>query len=183
MEQPQLPSDDDIVFAYANHSSLDQNDKCFVYPSHEAPVALIKHDHKAFGIVGEARNQQYAFQALQQIPEQERRGIRIPKIYRVIDRHDSVYIVMEYVPGKTLREISNRDDYTDSCLYSQIEKALRLFLSFKVPSTVPPGPAGGGLIRHPIFKYTTASVIYKSVDKLQEHLSKVCISIAVCLNI
>lgn len=147
-----------------------------MYPP-ESPIACIKYKSLGHGITEEARNQRFALQALQQIPEEERKGIRIPEIYRVIETTSAVYIVMEYVPGKTLHELIEREGgLVTKALdeqFNQIEKALRLFLSFKVPDKVAPGPVGGGIIRHPIFKDYEASIEYSSVSELQDHVFKV----------
>jgi serine/threonine protein kinase len=175
MALPQLPSDDEIVAACREHSFRDEGNNCFAYPSRETAVALIKYDDMTFGIKEEARNQEFAYQALQNLPEEERRGIQIPKIYRLIERGSAAYIVMEYVRGKTLAELK-ASDTEGNCMreaYDQIERAIKCFLSFKVPDHAAPGPVGGGIIRHPIFKDTSASIEYASVDKLQGHLTKV----------
>lgn len=148
---------------------------CFFYPP-ESPIACIKYKYLGHGVTEEARNQRFAFQALQQVPEEERKGIQIPEIYRVIETKSAVHIVMEYVPGKTLHELIEREGRVSKALdepFNQIERALKLFLSFKVPDQVAPGPVGGGIIRHPIFKYFEASIEYSSVSELQDHIYKV----------
>lgn len=182
MADIQLPSDEEIVSACVEHSLIDKDllphgmPNCFLYPPNKPPFAFIKYRYQGHGTIEEARNQEFAFNALQEIPEEKRKGIHIPKIYRVIEAMGTVHIVMEYVPGKTLDEYIQSEGRASKHLdelYSQIEKAVKLFLSFQAPNTITPGPVGGGLIRHPIFKGTEAPVEYKSVHELQDHISKV----------
>ena len=58
-------------------------------------------------------------------------------------------------------------------LYDHIAKAIRLFLFFEVPYDATPGPYGGGIIRHPLFKNYEASIEYSSVAQLHHHINKV----------
>jgi serine/threonine protein kinase len=114
-------------------------------------------------------------QALKKLPPQERKGIQIPKIYRVIQRDRIVYIIIEYTRGKTLTKLRAKGDL-DSELqekYKQIANAIRLFLAFNILNQAPLGLARGSIIKHPLFKDTVAPLKYKSVDQLQEHLTRV----------
>lgn len=171
----ELPSDTEIVAACEQQSLVDETSyNGLLYPSRESPIAFIKYGPEQLGMKEEMRNQVFALQALEKLPPQERKGIQIPKIYRVIQRDGMVYVVMEYARGKTLAEL--RAESAESELqgkYEQIANAIRLFLAFDIPPQVPLGPAGGGIIKHPIFKDTVASLEYKSVDQLQEHLTRV----------
>jgi hypothetical protein len=135
----------------------------------QAPIFWIKYGLRSQGREAEAQSQDFAFRALERIPQPEREGVRIPEVYRIFtdDYYPSedsmVYIVMEYVPGKTLLQIldetpSETPSQRLEHLYDHIAKAIRLFLSFEVPYDATPGPYGGGIIRHPLFKDYEASI-------------------------
>jgi hypothetical protein len=180
--QPQLPSDSEIIDACDRNPPCDENElrlKGLMYPP-QAPIFWIKYGLQSEGRDAEARTQDFAFRALEQIPQSDREGIRIPEIYRIFtDEHPSgnsmVYIVMEYVPGKTLLQILRDTPGSKSVeyLYDRIAKAIKLFLSFKVPDDATPGPYKGGIIRHPLFKDYEAAIEYSSVAQLQHHINKV----------
>ena len=91
---------------------------------------------------------------------------------------------MEYVRGKTIRELLDKesvDTRLQEC-YTQVAQAIKLFLSIPIPTAIP-GPVGGGIIRHPLFKDTIASVEYSSVGHLQAHLTAVTLNIRVIVRI
>lgn len=172
----QPPSDTEIVAACEQRSILTETSNgCLEYPSRERPIAFIKYGLKKYGIEEEMRNQTFAFEALEKLQPHERDGIQIPEIYRVIQRDGMIYIVMEHVIGTTLADLRAKDnlDGEQPELYEQIAKAITLFLAFDIPDQPSPGPAGGGIIKHPLFKNTVASLKYESVNHLQEHLTRV----------
>lgn len=128
----------------------------------------------------ETRTQQFAYESLEALPEESRKGIYIPRIIRVISESSSfTYMVMEFIKGKTLGEIINDDvKYEDfpkyySSYFSKIARAVKLFLSFPVPSSqTKPGPVGGeGQAKHPLFKDLEAPIEYESIDMLEEHIN------------
>lgn len=184
-QQPKLPQDEEIIKACDEQSHVygsGDSNRCVVYPF-TAPRIFIKYGYDDEGILEEARNQTFAYEALQGMPKQDTTGIRIPIIYRVFSRNKRVYIVMEYVQGKTIRELLDKES-ADTCLqecYNQVAKAIKLFLSIPI-STAIPGPVGGGIIRHPLFKNTIASVEYSSVAHLQAHLNTVTLNIRVTVQ-
>ena len=172
---PQLPTDDEIIaFCRAQHD-LGERSNTFAYPSRNTAIAYIKHGSRKSGIMAEMLNQVFAFDALECMPQQERAGILVPKIYRVIERAATVYIVMEYANGRTLKELLEESISHEQLqdYYNKIAKAIKLFISFKVPDDVTPGPVGGGIIKHPLFKDTIASIKYTSFDDLQQHVKNV----------
>lgn len=178
---PQLPDDDELILACKQQHPRNNHDrsvKWLVYPSSSSPLAFIKFAHKRFGMAAETRNQIFASKALKQMPPRECAGIRIPEVYRVIEKDDIIYLVMEYVSGETLEELLAKDvsdDYLQE-KYAQITKAIKLLLSINVPQNTVPGPVGGGIIKHPLFKDTVASIEYASVEELQRHLKLVSLS-------
>ena len=171
-----LPQDEEIVKACNEQSHVDGSgygNRCAVYPL-SAPQLFIKYGYDDDGISEEARNQRFAYEALRGMPKQDTAGIRIPTIYHVFSSNKKEYIVMEYVQGKTIRQLLDKesvDTRLQEC-YTQVAQAIKLFLSIPILTAIP-GPVGGGIIRHPLFKDTIASVEYSSVAHLQAHLNTV----------
>lgn len=147
----QLPSDDEIVTFCRNQEALGIQSNTYVYPARTTAVAFIKSGSRKAGMMAEMLNQKFAFQPLRDIPESQRARIRIPEIYRVIEKDEILYVVMEYVSGKTFKQIldnkSTTHDQLQNC-YDKIAQAIQLFLSFKVPDNIMPGPVGGGIVKH-----------------------------------
>ncbi|KAM5347067.1 hypothetical protein ACJ41O_010072 [Fusarium nematophilum] len=147
----------------------------FGYPI-DNPIVYIKHGrHYDRGVDAEARNQRWAYEALQKMSQSEREGIHIPEIYRVVSLKTWTIIIMEFVPGKTLGDLEDDNrGYRDRLggHYDKIEKALKLFLRLPVPEDASPGPYGGGLIRHPLFKDYQSTIEYPTVELLEMHLNK-----------
>ncbi|KAK3943301.1 hypothetical protein QBC46DRAFT_405599 [Diplogelasinospora grovesii] len=148
-----------------------------------------------YGLQKEAQMQKYAFEALQQTPDEHRRGFCIPEIYRVmVDEEGSAYtyIIMEYVCGKTLGALMDDDlhkelglltepenshlgvPFSRSYYEDKLEKAFKLLLSFPVPETVTaPGRWDGGHIKHPLFREFDAPIRYESIEMLEKHINAV----------
>ena len=172
----ELPTDSEIVAFCHTQQASGNYSPTYIYPSREAPTAFIKHGGKDYSVMSEVANQKFAYNTLKSMPRQKTTNILIPQIYHVFEQDKVVYIVMEYVAGETLKELLDRKlshDQLDEC-YNKIAQAIKLFLSFKVPDNTAPGPVGGGIIKHPLFKYTVASTKYASVDELQIHVNNVC---------
>jgi hypothetical protein len=109
------------------------------------------------------------------LPDQTR-GICIPEVYRTLQSGDWFYIIMEYIPGKTLQQLADQKDWgkpRQNALTNSIAMAMRLLISIPVPVGQMPGPVGGGQIRHPLFKDDTSFCNYSSVDELEKHLNDV----------
>jgi len=173
----QLPTDGETIAFCQTRQAYGDYSPTQVYPSQEAPIAFIKYGGKDYSMMAEALNQQFASNTLESMPQQETENILIPKIYRVFEQDKVVYIIMEYIAGETFKELLDKELPHDQLqeYYNLIARAIALFLSFKVPHDTIPGPVGGGIIKHPLFKYTVASIEYASVDELQEHVNKVCL--------
>ncbi|PVH77713.1 hypothetical protein DL98DRAFT_636934 [Cadophora sp. DSE1049] len=133
----QLPSNEKILDFCRPHYR--QGARTLVYPSENAPIAFIKIASPQSGVKSEISNQDFAFNALEALPERERAGIRVPKIYRVVEEASTRYIIMEYVQGQTLKELLDQDISHD-LYFNKISKAVKLFLSFEVPDNATPGP-------------------------------------------
>lgn len=145
----------------------------FLYPPQQ-PVAYVK-----FGWPSERRaelrNHEYAFKALMGMPTDQTRGILIPEIYRDFESDNYLFIVMEYIPGRTLKQLGDDQDFDtqQKTITNKIARAIRLLMSIRPPPGQKPGPVGGGRIRHPLFKDSTSYCEYSSVDELETHLNTV----------
>ncbi|KPM43177.1 hypothetical protein AK830_g3308 [Neonectria ditissima] len=149
----------------------------FAYPP-EKPVIFVKFGGNFMkGRDAEARTQVWAYEALQKVPPSDRRGIKIPQVYRIVYSETGTFILMEYVPGQTFLNLMQNGkhilDAKEDEYLAMIERALRIFLSFPVPQDVSPGPYGGGLIRHPLFKEYCSTIEYQTVDLLEKHMNKI----------
>lgn len=149
----------------------------FVFPPTKYPIAYVK-----FGLASERRaelrNQEYAFKALREMPPNQTQGILIPEIYRAFEYGEEFFIVMEYIPGRTLAQLVQQPGWESqqTSLSNSIARAIGLLMSIKPPPGQKPGPVGGGHIRHPLFKDDTSYLEYSSIDELEAHLNKVFIS-------
>ncbi|KAL1874941.1 hypothetical protein VTK73DRAFT_10310 [Phialemonium thermophilum] len=144
----------------------------FAYPSDANPLAWVK----IAKTPGEPRMHRFAYEQLLAVPEERRRGIRVPQIYRVIDNGSLTCIVMEYVRGttvETLYESKRLDEALLDRLTDRVAQALSLFLHFPVPPGTKPGAGEGSLIRHIMFKWQEAVIEYDSVAQLEAHLNNI----------
>ncbi|CAN8096458.1 unnamed protein product [Discula destructiva] len=146
----------------------------FVFPLTQ-PVAYVK-----FGFaserMAETRNQTYAFGALKAMPLDQTRGILIPEIYRTFESDRRFFIVMEYIPGRTLAQLQDHQDWESqmATAVDSLARAIRLLMSMQAPPGQQPGPVGGGRLQHPLFKNGHAFREYSSVDELETHLNTAC---------
>lgn len=172
-------SEEDIISVFKQTPEFKPNGCAvtgFVFPPKQ-PVAHVK-----FGLIpdlmAELRNHEYAFKALRDMPPNQTRGILIPEIYRTFENGKRFFIVMEYVPGKTLAQLVEELGWASqqTTRSNSIARAIRLLMSIKPPPGQKPGPVGGGRIRHPLFKDDTSYCEYSSVDELEAHLNKVFIT-------
>ncbi|KAL1862581.1 hypothetical protein Daus18300_008541 [Diaporthe australafricana] len=166
--------DEDIISVFRQTPALKPNGNSvtgFGFPR-EQPVAHVK-----FGLPHilqpELRNHEYVFRALRDMPQDQTKGIRIPEVYRTLESDERLFIVMEYVPGKTLQQVVDQEGWESqkAALTNSIARAMRLLMSIPVPAGQKPGPVGGGHIRHPLFKDHTSFRDYPSVDELEQHLN------------
>lgn len=110
---------------------------------------------------GEARTQQFVAEI---VNGDSGYAVRVPVVYLAFQWDDYVFIVMEYIQGS----ICNDSDVP------LVASAVRAMIQIKAP-TAEPGPQGGGLIEHPFFVEKMASVTYKSVDLLEQHVNGVSV--------
>ncbi|OAA53510.1 Protein kinase-like domain protein [Niveomyces insectorum RCEF 264] len=148
----------------------------FPYPLEQQPLFYVKARDKD-RLHPEARTQQFAHDGLERLPQDGRKGIHVPRILRVVEYESGGggFMVMEYVTGRTLKDILAIPHltYGDAQAYfDKVSKALQLFLALPAPADAKPGPCGGGIIRHTFFKDFEAAIEYDSVDMLEKHLNK-----------
>lgn len=146
----------------------------FLFPPRE-PIAYVKFVFPSERMA-EVKNQEYAFESLRAMPPHQTKGTLIPEIYRTFQSGDRLFIVMEYIHGRTLAELQERPDWESrqGVVVDSVATAIRLLLLIRPPPGQQPGPVGGGRIRHPLFKHSTSYRSYSSVDELEKHLNKVC---------
>lgn len=106
----------------------------------------------------EAQNQMYFFKETQQS-----QTIRVPEVFWAFWIRDTwmTYIVMEFIKSRGFASGQQR------------AVALAELLKVRVPSDAAPGPIGGGLLHHILFKHYKASRVYATVEKLEWHINKV----------
>ncbi|KAL2292419.1 hypothetical protein FJTKL_09391 [Diaporthe vaccinii] len=147
----------------------------FPYPASK-PLAYVKFGHPIEWRQAEARNQIFVHDALQKLPPGAKQACHAPEVYRTMKIGHLFFIIMEFVPGKTLAQIMEESESWESRreeVTAKVYRAIELLLSLPVPRDAKPGPVGGGHIRHPLFKDCEASIEYKSIDLLERHLNKV----------
>ena len=86
VELSQLPTDAGIIAFCELQEALGDYSGAYIYPSREAPVAFIKCGGKDFGMKAELSNQEFAFNAFQNIPRHQTANILIPRLYHVVER-------------------------------------------------------------------------------------------------
>lgn len=93
--------------------------------------------------------------------------LKVPKMYRYFRIRDIGYIVMEFIRGTSLQEVSF---YDNPGLVQRLAKAIYgLFLQIPVDS---PGPRNGGIPRGYLFSEDGAGTTLNSMSKLNEWLNK-----------
>lgn len=173
-------SPEEIEHAWKHTPGLKPNGHAetgFPYPT-EAPLAYVK-----FGFPtcieysqAEVRNQIFAYDALQKLPPEARQGVHVPEVYRTVEIGRRLFVIMEYVAGKSLAQIVGDDETWEAHgeeVTNKICQGMKLLLSLPVPQDAKPGPVGGGIIHHTIFKDFEAAIEYDSIDMLERHLNKV----------
>lgn len=130
----------------------------------------------------ERRNHEFAFNTLRELQQPASQEsellVCVPEIFRAFEYLDYYFLMMEFVPGKTLYQLSwedacaGRRQRDPSTSNKYVDAGIRM-LRVKAPPGAKPGPVGGGRIRHPLFKNCEATVPYRDVEMLETHLNKV----------
>ena len=103
-------------------------------------------------------------------------SVRIPRIFYVCLVKSVIYIVMDYIAGKTAAQLLKDHPEYKRKIFSLIAFGLQELHRIPVPSgSRPAGIRGGsqGYIRHPLFKDEEASLQYQNVSELETHLNEV----------
>jgi len=149
--------------AAKEHDRLSRNNfgtiRGFGYPK-DQPVVWVKCSYNSEQLHSEALTQIYAHEHLVDLPEAQRNGVFVPRVYKTyyvtLDDIDWTYalIVMEYIRGvsvkQLLRETGNNKPRRE-LLISQVFDALNALLALEPDADTAPGPEGGGRIEHFIF--------------------------------
>lgn len=106
--------------------------------------------------MAEAINQRYFFDKLKGIPT-----IRIAQVFEAFQANAWTYIIMEYIRSSGFAS------------RNQIADAVALLLGVDPPADAKPGPVGGGLMHHPLFKDRTASKVFSSNADLETAINQV----------
>jgi hypothetical protein len=154
------------------------------YPpnSTENPMFWIKYGNTV--VLNELAGQKMAYDGLRSLGSQAKApavyyGCQVSVSYK--DDQDTwpvlrTYVVMEYVPGKTAAQClqdSVDDDKRKDSIYTRIAFALSELHRIPVAPDSRPAAVNGGRIRHELFDDNQASLHYRNVDELEQHLNSV----------
>lgn len=172
---PGLPSTSEIVAVCRQNG---YTNKTMTYPPNGSPIAFIKYAPRYGVPEGEMHTQLYVYNFFKKLGLAD---VKVPEIYHSFEQyedllgHSVIYIVMEYVPGKTIeaavKECSQKDQKAH--IFDQVAKAVERLLQVPVPEGLQLGPAQGGLINHTVFADNEAAKVYESVGQLERHFNKV----------
>lgn len=105
--------------------------------------------------MAEAINQSYFFDKLKGIP-----SIRIAQVFEAFQADARTYIVMEYIRSSGFAS------------RNQIADAVAVLLGVDPPANAKPGPVGGGLMHHHLFKDRTTSKVFSSNADLETAINQ-----------
>ena len=100
--------------------------------------------------------------------------VRVPEVYAVFSRGGCRYIVMEHVGGTTFASRKSSSGGYDKKEVQAVADAVTQLVNIKLPAGSAPGPIGGGFIHHDFFYETRSTLIYPTVEMLEQHINKVC---------
>ncbi|KAK3897049.1 hypothetical protein C8A05DRAFT_20105 [Staphylotrichum tortipilum] len=156
----------------------------FSYP-HSDPLVWVKFGNPwEKGTEAEANMQMLAWEWIHDERQAGRcsAAIHIPEVFRTFtDKYDTFYIIMELVRGTVLAKsvFANPEGSlhpVEEC-YDLIAEALELLRRMPTPNHATPGPYTPDpslrLIRHPMFKFQCATIVYQNVDELEQHINTV----------
>lgn len=108
-------------------------------------------------------------------------GIHIPEVFRTFTRGDQTFIIMELIHGTVLaksvyaRPVGSL--YPVPHCYDLIAEAIQLLRRMPVPPDATPGPYTPDhrlrIIKHPLFKDQEATVVYRNIKQLEDHINRV----------
>ncbi|KAI1740860.1 kinase-like domain-containing protein [Xylaria scruposa] len=134
----------------------------------ESPVFWVKYGYAMFWNEVVAQNKVYH--------ELRRLGsvVRAPAVFYAFQYRGTVYIVMEYIPGKTSRKCIEeaKTEAEKEHVLDQVGLSLSELHRIPVPSGSRPAAINGGRIRHVLFDEQEAPRHYENVDQLENHLNE-----------
>jgi hypothetical protein len=140
------------------------------YPPH-APQLWIKYGRIV--LPDEVTSQMMAYRGLQQLQS----SVRIPKVYYTCKYKWVTYIVMEYIPGKTMEQLLEELPSKKQDICNLVAFGLQELLRIPVPPNARPAAINGGRIWHPLFDECRAPLEYQNVSELEAHLNEVIIPV------
>ncbi|KAF2811044.1 uncharacterized protein BDZ99DRAFT_385390 [Mytilinidion resinicola] len=133
--------------------------KHLAYPT-RAPQLWIKYGCSV--LRNEVPAQMMAYHGLQQLQS----PVRVPKVYYTCRYMHVSYIVMEYIPGKTMGQLLKEHPTRKQDICNLVAFGLQELLRIPVPPDARPAGIDGGAIRHPLFDDSTAPLDYQNVSEL-----------------
>jgi hypothetical protein len=130
----------------------------FPYPA-DAPAVWVKYGEKCEQLRSEALTQDYIHQRLSELPEDQKREVRVPQIFNAFygeidEKITKTFIVMEYVRGTSMTgpiQDNIGNPQRQCVLISRVFDVLNTLLAIQPEADTPPGPTGGGRIEHFVF--------------------------------
>ncbi|KAF2816375.1 uncharacterized protein BDZ99DRAFT_566213 [Mytilinidion resinicola] len=139
--------------------------KHVAYPPH-APQLWIKYGCSV--VQNEVPAQMMAYYGLQQLQSY----VRIPKVYYTCRYMNVSYIVIEYIPGKTMGQLLKERPTQKQDICNLVAFGLQELLRIPVPPAARPAAINGGRIWHCLFDDHQAPMEYRNVSELETHLNE-----------
>lgn len=107
--------------------------------------------------------------------------VRVPRVYRFFEDHSTGlslpigYVIMEYIPGKTLEQLDAAADGKNSVsmsLMNRLAKIVAHLQETKAEGEAPPGPVGGGIPHGYLWGDDGAKAVFNSVADMNFWLNK-----------
>lgn len=136
------------------------------YPPH-APQLWIKYGRTV--MPNEVPAQMMAYRGLQKLQSR----VRIPKVYYTCSYKWVTYIVMEYIPGKTMGQLLKEHPTEKQNICNLVAYGLEELLRIPVPPDARPAAINGEKIWHCLFDDQQAPLEYQNVSELETHLNEV----------
>ncbi|EZF24661.1 hypothetical protein H112_02767 [Trichophyton rubrum D6] len=144
----------------------DKHPAALAFPS-EAPVFWIKY---GFAVEwNEVLAQAMAHRELLKL----RSHARVPAIFYAFEAGRKVYIVMEYIPGRSGSQIleSSSEPAEREAVHRQVAFMVQELLRIPISPNARPAAIDGGKFTHLIFRDYRASRHYHNVDQLEQHFN------------
>lgn len=107
-------------------------------------------------------------------------NIYVPEVYKIFTRNRQTFIIMQLVEGNSIGKISEKlkaqswEGDVFRTYFDLVIKRVQLLRRMPLPVGL------GGPIRHMIFNAYESAIEYGTVEELQDHLNRVCISQIQC---